>query len=100
METLLRAIISELVEHPEEVQIVHRRSHRGHIFEVKVGEDDTARIIGKQGRVINALRTIAKAAGTREQEKVFLHLITPDGKFEERMPDERRGGRPGGPPRR
>ncbi|HYE78287.1 MAG TPA: KH domain-containing protein [bacterium] len=97
MEALLRAIVSELVEHPEEITISPKRSPRGTVLELRVHPNDTARIIGKQGRVINALRTIAKAAGTKDQERIYLHLITPfkkDGTpYEEH---EQRGPRFGG----
>lgn len=97
METLLRAIITELVEFPDEIQVHTRRSPRGTVMELKVHPEDIARIIGKQGRVINALRTIAKAAGTRDQAKVFLNLITPEDLARQQERGPRRG--PGGPGR-
>lgn len=92
MEALLRAIITELVEFPEDVAIQTRRSPRGTIIELQVHANDTARIIGKQGRVINALRTIAKAAGTRDQAKVFLNLNVPGEEPRPRFGGPGRGG--------
>ena len=84
MEDLLRDIIGELVEHPEDISIVRKRGQRGTVLELRVHQDDIARVIGKQGRVINALRVLAKAAATRGQDRVHLNLIAPgeEGRFD------------------
>ena len=65
-----------LVDHPDEVQIDELEGERGGIVvEVSVHEDDVGKIIGKRGRVIRALRTVAKAAGQREGSNVTVEVV-------------------------
>ena len=65
MRELLETIVKSLVEKPEEVVIT----------ELRVSQDDMGKVIGKQGRIAKAIRTILKAASIRENKKVTLEII-------------------------
>nr|MBA2600827.1 KH domain-containing protein [Actinomycetota bacterium] len=61
---MLEYITPWLVDHPEEIEIAEVEGERGGIvLELSVHEDDVGKIIGKRGRIVRSLRTLAKAAG-------------------------------------
>lgn len=63
---LVRTIVEPLVEHKDELQVTQSVNDYGDIYvEVSVHGDDTGKVIGRQGRVIKSIRTIARAAGSR-----------------------------------
>ena len=61
---LVESIVLSLVEEPEAVEIVSRDEGYSTIIEVKVAPADTGKIIGRQGRVVRALRTLARASSS------------------------------------
>lgn len=70
MEELLLTIVRALVDQPEAVEVRTIESPHGRVlYEIKVAEADVGKIIGRQGRVINAIRTVAKAYALREGKK-------------------------------
>lgn len=75
MSDLVRTIITPLVEHPEDIQISETSDGSVLTVEVRVAPDDMGRVIGKGGRVINAVRTVVKAAATKQNIKVFVEVI-------------------------
>ncbi len=75
MKEVLQTIIESLVEDKEGVQINQVDGERSIVFEVKVAENDMGRVIGKEGRIAKAIRTLFKAVGTREQKKVTIEFI-------------------------
>ncbi len=63
---LVRTIVEPLVEHKDELTVSQSEDEQGNIYcEVSVHDDDTGKVIGRQGRVIKSIRTIARAAGSR-----------------------------------
>ena len=63
---LVRAIVEPLVEHKEDVDVRQSVDEDGNIYgEVSVNDEDTGKVIGRQGRVIKSIRTVARAAGSR-----------------------------------
>jgi uncharacterized protein len=65
-----------LVEHPDAIEIDEVETERGTIVvEVTVHPDDVGKIIGKRGRIIRSLRTLAKAAGQRVDENVTVEVV-------------------------
>ena len=75
MKELIEMLLQRLVDRPEEVE-VREISRPGSVtFEIYVAADDTGKVIGKQGRIIQALRTVAKASAIREGQHVFVELI-------------------------
>lgn len=75
MTDLVTAIITPLVEHPEEIRVTETGDGSVITVEVRVAPDDMGRVIGKGGRVINAVRTVVKAAATKRNIKVFVEVV-------------------------
>jgi uncharacterized protein len=71
---LVTYVVQNLVEDPEAVEVTAERDEGGVRIEIRCADDDAGRIIGRGGRVINSLRTLARAAADGRQ-RVELHLI-------------------------
>lgn len=76
MQELLKTIAKGLVESPEDVKVdVDEPTEEGVIvYHIHVAEDDMGRIIGKQGRIAKAIRTIARSAAVRSNTKVMVEI--------------------------
>lgn len=73
---LVTAIIEPLVENKDDFEISSKENNDGSILvEIRVHEDDAGKIIGRQGRVIKAIRTLSRAVGSRENTHVEVELI-------------------------
>jgi len=68
-------VVKALVDHPEAVEVNQLEGEKTVVLEVKVASEDLGKIIGKQGRIANALRTIIKAAGMKQNKKVSLEIL-------------------------
>ena len=75
MEELVASIAKSLVDKPEEVQVNKTESKQGVVIELKVADEDIGKIIGKQGRIAKALRTVVKAAAAKTGEKVVVEIM-------------------------
>lgn len=75
MKEVLQTIIESLVEDKDRIQINEVNNDRSIVFEVKVAEKDMGRVIGKEGRIAKAIRTIFKAVASKEQKKVTIEFI-------------------------
>jgi predicted RNA-binding protein YlqC (UPF0109 family) len=77
MKVLTEYIAKSLVDHPEEVSVDEIR-HGNHVtLELSVSKDDMGRVIGKGGRVANAIRTLLRVAAEREGSQVTLDVLEP-----------------------
>ena len=76
MKELLTAIVSGLVEKPEEVTVtVDEPNEEGVVYyHIHVAEDDMGRVIGKQGRISKAIRVVMRAAANRNNEKISVEI--------------------------
>lgn len=72
MKELLEVIAKRLVEHPEQVVVAETNNERALILELKVAPEDMGKVIGKQGRIAKAIRTVVKAAGIHEDKKIIM----------------------------
>ena len=72
MEEVLKTIIENLVENKEAVQITRIDDERGTLLKVKVAQEDMGKVIGKQGRIAKAIRTVMKAITAKEHKKVGI----------------------------
>ena len=72
MKELLEVIAKRLVEHPEQVVVAETNNERALILELKVAPEDMGKVIGKQGRIAKAIRTVVKAAGIHEDKKIIV----------------------------
>ncbi|NLL70163.1 MAG: KH domain-containing protein [Epulopiscium sp.] len=75
MKDLVEVIAKALVDHPEEVHVNEVEGERSIILELKVAPDDMGKVIGKQGRIAKAIRTVVKAAATREDKRVVVEIL-------------------------
>ena len=75
MRELVEFLARALVEDPDSVQVEEVDENGDLVLEVTVGGDDLGRLIGKGGRVANAIRTLAKAASTRAERRVLVEFI-------------------------
>lgn len=75
MVELVKLIAESLVDSPSEVLVSQEIKEDIIILKLKVSENDTGRIIGKQGKVAKAIRTVLKAASIKENKKVELDII-------------------------
>lgn len=75
MKETLETIIKSLVEFPEQVTINEVSSEKTVIFEVRVADTDMGKVIGREGKIATAIRTVMKALATKEQKKVNVEFI-------------------------
>lgn len=75
MKQLLETIAKSLVDYPEEVQVSEVTGEQSIILELKVAPDDMGKVIGKQGRIAKAIRTVIKAAAVKENKRVVVEII-------------------------
>ncbi len=75
MTELLEFLVRALVEDPKAVVVAELEEDGDLIYEITVAEDDLGRVIGKGGRVANAIRTIAKAAAVRLDRRVIVDIL-------------------------
>jgi uncharacterized protein len=75
MTELLEFLVRALVEDPNAVVVEELEEDGDLVYEITVAEDDLGRVIGKGGRVANAIRTIAKAAAVRLDRRVIVDIL-------------------------
>lgn len=75
MKDLVTYLAQALVEHPDEVRVSQVEGEKSIIFELRVASSDMGKVIGKQGRVAKALRTVVKAAAPRGDKLVHLEIV-------------------------
>ena len=74
MRELVEVIVKALVDHPEEVVVTEKEDGKALVLEVKVAESDMGKVIGKQGRIAKAIRSVVKAAAAKEDKKVIVDI--------------------------
>ena len=75
MKESLEALITSLVSEPSEVSINQVDGDKSIVFEVKVANSDMGKVIGREGRIAKAIRTIIKALAAKEGKKVSVEFI-------------------------
>ncbi len=75
MTELLEFLVRSLVEEPEAVVVEELEEDGDLVYQISVAEGDLGRVIGKGGRVANAIRTIAKAAAVRLDRRVIVDIL-------------------------
>lgn len=75
MKEIVEVIAKSLVDHPEAVAVEEKQDGAQLVLELHVAQDDMGKVIGKQGRIAKALRTVVKAAAMRENKKVTVEII-------------------------
>ena len=75
MRELVEFLVRALVEKPEEVEVEEFEEDGDLVLEVTVADDDLGRVIGRGGRIANAIRTVARAAGARDDRRVIVDIL-------------------------
>ena len=75
MVELVRFIAASLVEHPEQVDVRQVENADNIVIELRVAEGDMGKVIGKQGRIAKAIRTVVKAATAKDAKPVFVEIL-------------------------
>ena len=75
MQELVEYLAKGLVDKPDEVRVERVEKDGTLVLELRVAPDDVGKVIGRQGRIARALRTIVRAAGARSNERAMLEIV-------------------------
>ena len=75
MKELVEVIAKALVDHPEEVSVNEKKEGRTTVLELHVADGDMGKVIGKQGRIAKAIRSVVKGAAAKEVKRVVVHIV-------------------------
>ena len=75
MKDILQTIIESLVEEKDKIKINEVQNEKETVFEVKVASSDMGRVIGKEGRIAKAIRSIFKAIASKEHKRVTIEFL-------------------------
>ena len=78
MKKLLEVLVCSLVDDPEAVKIGQVDEEAETVYTISVAQDDMGKVIGKQGKIANAIRTLAKAAATKNKTNVYVKILDND----------------------
>ena len=90
MKQLVETIVKALVDSPEEVVINEIAGEHAVTYEIKVGQKDTGKVIGKQGRTAQAIRTIIRAASAKTGKSATVQIDSMNDEQAEGGPEEER----------
>lgn len=74
MKELVEIIAQSLVDNPEQVEVTETTDEIGTILQLKVAPEDMGKVIGKQGRIARYIRTVVKAAASKDDKKVTVEI--------------------------
>jgi len=75
MKELVEFMARSLVDNPDEVSVTEQISGPNVLLELRVGEGDMGRVIGRQGRVVNAMRTLLQFTSARQAQRAQLEIL-------------------------
>ena len=75
MKALVEVITKALVDNPDEVVVTEKEEGKTLVLEVKVADSDMGKVIGKQGRIAKAIRSVVKAAAAKDDKKVVVDIM-------------------------
>lgn len=75
MKELVEVIAKALVEFPDQVAVTEKENERTIVVELHVAQSDMGKVIGKQGRIAKAIRSVVKAAAAKEEKKVIVEIV-------------------------
>ena len=75
MKEVVEVITKALVDDPDSVVVTEREDKKTTILEVRVADSDMGKVIGKQGRIAKAIRSVVKAAAAKEDKKVVVDIL-------------------------
>ncbi len=75
MKELVEVIAKALVDHPDEVVVTEKAEGKNVVVELHVAASDMGKVIGKQGRIAKAIRSVVKAASSKDNKKVEVEIV-------------------------
>lgn len=75
MKGLVESIAKSLVDDPDAVEVTEKEDKNVTVVQLKVAADDMGKVIGKQGRIAKAIRTVVKAAAVKTNKKVVVEIV-------------------------
>ena len=75
MKDLVEVIAKALVDNPDEVSVTETENEKAIVLELRVAQSDMGKVIGKQGRIAKAIRSVVKAAASKEDKKVIVEIV-------------------------
>ena len=75
MKELVETIAKALVDSPDEVVVTESETEREIVLQLHVAQEDMGKVIGKQGRIAKAIRTVVKAASSKNDKKVIVDIL-------------------------
>lgn len=75
MKELVEVIAKALVDSPDEVVVTEKDTGKATVIELKVASSDMGKVIGKQGRIAKAIRSVVKAAASKEDKKIIVDIL-------------------------
>lgn len=75
MKELVEVIAKALVDYPDQVVVTEEDTEKALIISLKVADDDMGKVIGKQGRIAKSIRSVVKAAASKDDKKVVVDII-------------------------
>ena len=75
MKELVEVIAKSLVDYPDQVVVTETENEKALVLELRVAQSDMGKVIGKQGRIAKAIRSVVKAAASKEEKKVIVEIM-------------------------
>ena len=75
MKELVEVIANSLVDNPDEVTVTETENEKAIVVELRAAQSDMGKVIGKQGRIAKAIRSVVKAAASKEDKKVIVEIV-------------------------
>ena len=75
MKELVEVVAKALVDNPDEVVVTEKTEGKNTVIELHVAASDMGKVIGKQGRIAKSIRTVVKAASTKDDKKVVVEIM-------------------------
>lgn len=76
MGNVIEVLVKAMVDAPDQAQVNVIEDNESITYEVKVADEDLGKVIGRGGKIANALRTIAKAAALKHKKKAFVEIVS------------------------
>ena len=75
MVELVKYIAQSLVEHPDQVEVTEKEEAEAVVIELRVASEDMGKVIGRQGRIAKAIRTVVRAATAKNEKPVYVEIV-------------------------
>jgi hypothetical protein len=75
MKELVEVIAKALVDYPDQVVVTETETEKSVVIELRVAQSDMGKVIGKQGRIAKAIRSVVKAAASKSEKKVIVDIV-------------------------